>query len=135
VADLEARARVLRLNTEDIDDRRDTMPENLYLVLSKPPEGVPSQEYDRWYHHHVRENIVSPGFLSARRFSIDPSFDEPVSFSHLALYEYEGDMSVWRKDLSRRIETGEIVLPKWFDGIRFSSWNCLPLEDRVEPAR
>jgi len=111
------------------------MPENLYLVLSKPPERVSAEEYDGWYHNHVRENMVSPGFLSARRFSLEPSFDEAVPYSHLALYDYEGDMSVWRTDLTKRIETGEIVLPEWFGGIRFSSWNCLPLEGRVEPAR
>jgi hypothetical protein len=111
------------------------MPDNLYLVLSKPPDGVSAEEYDRWYHHHVRENIVSPGFVSARRYAIEPTQEEPVRLSHLALYEYEGDMSVWRTDLTRRIEAGEIVLPEWFGGIRFSSWNCIPLEDRVEPVR
>ena len=82
------------------------MAPNLYLVFSKPPEGLPPEEYDRWYDLHVRENIVSPGFASARRYELEPSRDEPVVFSHLALYEYEGDMSTWRTDLTRRIETG-----------------------------
>ena len=68
------------------------MPDNLYLVLSKPPEGVSAEEYDRWYHHHVRENILSPGFLNARRFSLDPAYDETVRFSHLAAYEYEEEV-------------------------------------------
>src|SRR2546428_13282 len=98
------------------------MPDNLYLVFSKPPEELSAAEYDRWYDHHVRENIVSPGFFSARRFAIQPAREEPVAFSHLALYEYGGEMSRWRTDLTRRIETGEIVLPEWFGGIRFSSW-------------
>jgi hypothetical protein len=111
------------------------MRENLYLVLSKPPEGLSPEEYDRWYDLHVRENIVSPGFLSAKRFAIEPSQDEAVRFSHLALYEYEGDMSTWRTDLTRRIETGDVVLPEWFPGIRFSSWAALPLSDRIEPVR
>jgi hypothetical protein len=111
------------------------MRENLYLVLSKPPEGLAPEEYDRWYDLHVRENIVSPGFLSARRFALDPSRDEPVGYSHLALYEYEGDMSVWRGDLTRRIESGDVVLPEWFPQIRFSSWSALPLSDRIEPVR
>ena len=112
------------------------MPDNLYLVFSKPPEGVSTQEYDRWYHHHVRENIVSPGFLSAQRFALEPVPEKPpMPFSHLALYEYAGDMSVWRTDLTRRIEAGEIVLPEWFPKIHFGSWNCLPVDDRAEPVR
>jgi hypothetical protein len=111
------------------------MPDNLYLVLSKPPEHVSPEEYDRWYHHHVRENILSPGFRSASRFSLDPARDESVPFSHLALYEYEGEMSVWRTDLTKRIESGEIVLPEWFPEIRFSSWDCRPLEGPVQPER
>ena len=111
------------------------MSRNLYLVLSKPPDGLPPEEYDRWYDLHVRENIVSPGFLSAKRYAIEPSREEAVRYSHLALYEYEGDMSVWREDLTRRIETGDVVLPEWFSGISFSSWSAQPIGDRVEPVR
>jgi hypothetical protein len=111
------------------------MAPNLYLVLSKPPEELPADEYDRWYDLHVRENIVSPGFASARRYALEPSRDEAIQFSHLALYEYEGDMSIWRTDLTRRIEAGEVVLPEWFPQIRFSSWSALPLSDRIEPVR
>jgi hypothetical protein len=111
------------------------MSTNLYLVFSKPPDGVSPGEYDRWYHAHVRENIVSPGFLSARRFSIEPVPEETVPFDHLALYEYEGDMGTWRTDLTKRIDTGDIVLPDWFPRIRFGSWNCSPIDDRAEPVR
>ncbi len=111
------------------------MPENLYLVFSKPPETVSAADYDRWYAEHVRENIRSPGFLSARRYALEPSQAERVAFSHLALYEYEGETSRWRADLTRRIETGEIVLPDWFGGIQFSSWSCRPIEGPVLPER
>ena len=44
------------------------MSKSLYLVFSKAPEGVTSDEYDRWYHGHVRENIETKGFLSAERY-------------------------------------------------------------------
>jgi len=111
------------------------MADNLYLVFSKPPEGVSAEEYDRWYDLHVRENIVSPGFLSARRFEVTPARDAPAEFSHLALYEYAGDMSIWRTDLTRRIDSGEIVLPEWFPQIGFGSWSARPLTDRIEPER
>lgn len=111
------------------------MPRNLYLVFSKPPEGLPEAEYLAWYDAHARENIVSPGFLSATRYAVRPAREEPVPFSHLALYEYEGEASAWRADLTRRIEAGEIVLPEWFGEITFGSWECAPLGDRVEPER
>jgi hypothetical protein len=108
--------------------------ENLYLVFSKPPDGVSAAEYDRWYDLHVRENIVSPGFVSARRFEVTPAREE-TPFTHLALYEYAGELSVWRTDLTRRIESGEIVLPDWFPQITFGSWSARPLTGRIEPVR
>lgn len=111
------------------------MPPNLYLVFSKPPDSVSAEEYDRWYDLHVRENIVSPGFLSAQRYAITPARDAPVPFSHLALYEYEGELSTWRTDLDRRLATGEITLPEWFPQITFGSWDCRPLTDRILPER
>ena len=110
--------------------------DNLYLVFSKPPEGVSKEEYDRWYHAHVRENIVSPGFVSARRFALESvPQGPPIPFSHLALYEYEGSMSTWRTDLTRRIEVGDVVLPEWFPQITFGSWSCTPIDERSEPVR
>ena len=111
------------------------MADNRYLVFSKPPDRVSASEYDRWYDLHVRENIVSPGFLSASRFSVSPATGTPGPFTHLALYEYEGDMQTWRTDLTARIESREIVLPEWFGEITFGSWDCLPLSDRIEPVR
>jgi hypothetical protein len=107
---------------------------NLYLVFSKPPEGVSAEEYDRWYDLHVRENIVSPGFVSARRYEAARARDE-TPFTHLALYEYEGDLGTWRTDLTRRIESGEIVLPEFFPQITFGSWSAEPLTGRIEPVR
>lgn len=108
---------------------------NRYLVFSKPPEGLSASEYDRWYDLHVRENIVSPGFVSARRFAVTPATGTPGPFTHLALYEYAGEMSTWRTDLTARIESREIVLPDWFPEIQFGSWDCRPLSGLIEPVR
>ena len=44
-------------------------------MFSKAPEGVTSDEYDRWYHGHVRENIETKGFLSAERYALKPAAD------------------------------------------------------------
>jgi hypothetical protein len=111
------------------------MPKNLYLVFSKPPESVSEVDYHRWYDLHARENIVSLGFLSAQRFAVRAVPDGSAPFTHLALYEYEGEMSGWRTDLTRRIEAGEIVLPEFFADIHFGSFDCTPLGGRVEPVR
>jgi hypothetical protein len=111
------------------------MPDNVYLVFSRPPEDLPPDEYDRWYDLHIRENIVSPGFVSAQRFAVRPVRETPVAYSHLALYSYRGEMGSWRTDLDARLDRGEIVLPDWFDGIRFSTWDGVPLTDRIQPER
>ena len=127
------------------------MSHSLYLILSKPPAEISPDEYERWYHHHVRENIVVPGFLGAQRFAIERvmagslvapgRFEQtsdqpaaPINFTHLAAYEYTGDIQKLRAALFKRIEAGEAPLPKWFRQIEFETWNCRPIEERVEPA-
>jgi hypothetical protein len=110
-------------------------PPNIYLAFSKPPSDVSKDEFNRWYDFHARENIRSPGFVSAQRYELKATRDAPVAFSHLALYEYTGDWSVWRADLDRRLETGDIALPDWFSRVDYGSWACVPLTDRITPDR
>jgi hypothetical protein len=124
------------------------MSPNLYLVFSEPPADVPPELYDRWYHHHIRENVLVPGFVGAQRFSVEPvmagqrtapgTFEratpEGGSFSRLGVYEYEGNIDQLRNHLFERIEAGDTPLPSWFDRIRFMTWTCTPLEERVEPS-
>ena len=108
------------------------MSKSLYLVFSKPPESVTSEEYDRWYHDHVRENIETKGFLSAERYALKAGRPTGVDFRHLAVYEYTGDYQALREDLERRIEAGKIVLPEWFPQIQFGSWECRAIDERAE---
>jgi hypothetical protein len=108
---------------------------NLYLVFSKPPDGMAAADYDRWYHEHVRENIETPGFLSGSRFALEQARGEGPGFSHLALYEYEGDYDPIRRGLEERIERRDIVLPDWFGQITFGAWRCAPVDERAVPAR
>jgi hypothetical protein len=108
---------------------------NLYLVFSKPPEEISAHAYDEWYERHAAENIESPGFLNARRFALTPAVGTPGAFTHLAVYEYEGEMERWRVDLNRRIESGDIVLPDWFKRIDFGSWDCSPRSGLLQPSR
>jgi hypothetical protein len=126
------------------------MSKSVYLVFSKPPDDLPAEEYERWYHHHVRENIVVPGFVSAERLAVQPvisgtrvapgkfesesgAADGSVPFSHLAMYEYEGSIEQIRAALFERIQSGEAPLPTWFDRIRFATWNCSSIEGRITP--
>jgi hypothetical protein len=107
---------------------------NLYLVLSAPPEGVSAETYDTWYHHHIRENLEAPGFVAGQRFRLTPAVAKSgpaPAHTHLALYEYEGELARWRTDLETRIASGDIVLPPWFDRIGFGSWECDPVDERV----
>ena len=107
---------------------------NMYLVFSAPPEGVSPEEYDRWYHHHIRENLEAPGFVAGQRFRLTPAVtkDGPAApHSHLALYEFEGPLERWRENLESRITSGNIVLPEYFPQIRFGSWECTPVDERV----
>ena len=130
------------------------MPKQLYLVFSKRPAGVSEEEYDRWYHHHVRENVEVPGFVAGERFAatlvmsgsrtapgrftsdsgpgrVEPSLD----FGHVAMYEFEGDIDELRQTLFERIESGGTVLPGWFDEIQFMTWTFVAVDERVRPAR
>jgi hypothetical protein len=112
-----------------------TVATNLYLVLSKRPEAISAQDYDRWYEAHAQENIESPGFLNARRFKITPQRGSEGPFEHLAVYEYEGTQEQWRSDLNGRIESGDIKLPEWFPQITFGAWDCEPVSGLLKPAR
>lgn len=108
---------------------------NLYLVLSERPDGVSRDEFDQWYAGHAQENIESPGFVSAQRYNVRPvAAGEPVGFEkHLAVYEYAGEMSKWRTDLSARLQSGAVELPEWFPGIGFTSWTCNPKGGLLRP--
>jgi hypothetical protein len=105
---------------------------NVYLVFSSPPEGVSEEEYDRWYHDHIRENLEAPGFVAGQRFRLTPARGSEETHTHLAYYEFEGDISRWRDNLDSRIKSGDIVLPEFFPRINFGSWECTPIDERVE---
>jgi hypothetical protein len=127
------------------------MSKRLYMVFSKPPDDVSEEEYDRWYHHHVRENVVVPGFLGGQRFAVnqviagsrvapgrfesDNGSADSSPFTHLAMYEYEGTIDELRAALFERIDSGQTVLPPWFDRIRFMTWDCEAIDDHVDPGR
>jgi hypothetical protein len=124
------------------------MPDNVYAVFSKPPEGVSWGEYNAWYDLHARENVQTPYFTGVQRYQVEPivvgsgvgskrSSVDPgaVRYQHLALFEFQGNIADVRAHLNSRVEAGEIVLPEWFMRVPFSTWSCSPLGDRILPIR
>jgi len=111
------------------------MANNLYLVFSEWPDGLDRSEFHAWYAEHAQENIESPDFVSAQRYSVrNVAGAGEVGYErHLAVYEYEPPMSKWRTDLSARLESGEVELPDWFGRIGFTSWNCTPTGPKLRP--
>jgi len=113
------------------------MSTNLYLVYSQKPEWVSRDDYHSWYVDHAQENIESAGFTSAQRYVVREVQNGRAvgGEQHLCVYQYEGEMSTWREDLTRRIQSGDIVLEDWHHDIAFRSWDCHPVGDLLEPTR
>jgi hypothetical protein len=70
--------------------------------------------------------------------------DVPVSYRYMALYEIEGDPEQLLVEMKRlslgtrdsyadRKAAGDDgpTLPAWWDEIRFASWNCIAMGERV----
>ncbi len=124
------------------------MARNLHMVMSQPPAGVTEAEFDEWYEAHLPEILAVPGFVSVRRFRLEPVVqdpDAPIPFGFLALYEVEGDpaaavaalaeRSLGTKDSYAELKDGDATgpaLPSWWDGVRFASWNCVAIGDRLD---
>jgi hypothetical protein len=119
----------------------------LQIVLSRRPDDATEEEFDTWYDQHLREILAIPGFVSARRFRIEPvvGADGPLAaFTHIAVYEVEGGFDdLLRAMADMHLDTADAYveykhldptpppLPPWWDAIRFASFNCSALGDTV----
>jgi hypothetical protein len=77
-----------------------------------------------------------PGFVSARRYRLDPVVDD-LGFGYLTVYEVEGDpgeavAALERAGLDSKDSYVEkpdtLPVPPWFERIRFASANATALE-------
>lgn len=110
------------------------MSDNIHLVYSRRPDSISAADYDAWYHAHLDEILVVPGFVSAQRYALSPEVtdaDTRTSFTHLSLYELSGTVEDAITALDEEIASGRMQLPDWFDEIRFASWNGEPVGPRV----
>jgi hypothetical protein len=120
---------------------------NLQIVFSRFPDDVDEDDFNAWYDAHLGEILSIPGFVSAQRYRLEPVVvddDVPVRYRYLALYEIEGDPEQVLVEMERRRfgtrdsyadrkaeGDGGPVLPAWWDDVRFASWNCIAIGERV----
>jgi hypothetical protein len=120
---------------------------NLQIVFSRFPEDVTEDQFNEWYDAHLPEILSIPGFVSAQRYRLDPVVvddDVPVRYRFMALYEIEGDpdalleemqkMSLGTRDSYadlKAVDDSGPALPSWWDEVRFASWNCIAMGERV----
>jgi len=121
---------------------------HLHIVFAQPPDGISDEEFNRWYDAHVPEILSVPSFRSCRRYALDPVVTDdtaPRGFRYLAVYEVEGDPAAAVAELERvglgskdsyadlkEVDAGSLELPAWWGDVRFASWNCVSLGDRVD---
>jgi len=108
--------------------------ENVYLVFSKPPEGLSADEYGRWYEGHVQDILTVEGFAAARRFNLEVIRGDtsPTMYPHLSLYAFDGDAREAMSRLAAATESGAVPRPDWFGSIRFASFYGWALEGPID---
>jgi hypothetical protein len=120
---------------------------NLQIVFSYVPDGVTDEEFGEWYDAHLPEILSIPGFVSAQRYRLEPVVTddtEPLSYRYLALYEVDRDPESLLEEMAKlrlgnidsyaerkSIDSSGPPLPAWWDRVRFASWNCIALGERI----
>ncbi len=118
------------------------------IVFSRRPDGVSGEEFNHWYHAYIPEILAVPGFVSARRYRIEPVIcgteatapwdDIPffeIDDKPAAAIEEQKKLGLNPKESCVKLENEDRngpALPEWWDDVRFASWNCVALGDRVE---
>lgn len=110
------------------------MSKNLHLVFNRPPTGLSDEEFNQWALFHFQEVLAVPGWVSARRFRLEPDVQPPVPipFPFMSLYELEGDPVKAVDDMHK----AHYDFPDWFAQAQaencFAGWNCIAIGDRVD---
>jgi hypothetical protein len=120
---------------------------DLQIVFSRFPDSVDEDDFNEWYDAHLPEILSIPGFVSAQRYRLDPVVvddDAAVTYRYVAVYEIEGDPDQLLEEMKKlslgtrdsyadRKAAGDVgpELPPWWDEVRFASWNCIAMGERV----
>jgi hypothetical protein len=98
----------------------------LWLVFTKPVPGR-EDEYDKWYDEvHLPDVAAVPGVRAAQRYTLGPErrdLSVEPEFRHLAVYEIDGDPEEVFPEITRRIESGAMVLAEALD--RPKTWQSV----------
>jgi hypothetical protein len=107
--------------------------ESVYLVFSKPPEGMSLEAFGEWYEQHVRDILTVDGFVAARRFGFQVIRGDtsPTMYQHLSLYVIEGDPHAAMERLAQATNVS-VPIPDWFDSGRWASFYGDPLEGPID---
>jgi hypothetical protein len=120
---------------------------NLQIVFSTPGDAVSDEEFDTWYEAHLDEILTIPGFFSAQRYALQPAVTDPATpmpWRRMVLYEVDDDTAALMQAMQdtnlvsadsyeARKEAGDDGprLPRWWDDVRFASFNCIALGQPV----
>jgi hypothetical protein len=102
----------------------------LYLAFANPVDGREAEFLDWYEHTHVPDLLATPGFVSARRFALDPGsatvFPPPLQ-RYLVIYELDGDFEAAMGNIAARVESGAITLTDSMDmaSVAMSFWQPL----------
>jgi hypothetical protein len=123
------------------------MAQNLQIVFARIPAEVDEDEFNAWYDAHLSEILSIPGFVSAQRYRLESvvvDSEQPVSYRYLSVYEIEGDPDRLLAEMERvnlgtadayrerkAVDASGPELPEWWNKVRFASWNCLAIGERV----
>ena len=121
---------------------------NLQIVFSTPGDSVSDEEFDAWYEEHLDEILSIPGFHSAQRYALQPAVVDaelPMPWRRMVVYEVDDDTAALMRAMEEtnlvsadsyedRKEAGDDgpALPAWWAQVRFASYNCIAIGDRVQ---
>lgn len=124
------------------------MPQQLQIVFSDPGDGVSDEEFDRWYEAHLQEILAIPGFRAAQRYQLQPQVVDgatQVPSRRVVVYEVDRDAEALTAEMERmnlrdagsyeelkQTDADGPALPEWWSQVRFASWHCVPVGERVE---
>jgi hypothetical protein len=120
---------------------------NLQIVFSTPGDSVTDEEFDAWYEEHLDEILSIPGFHSAQRYALQPAVVDaqlPMPWRRMVVYEVDDDTAALMRAMEEtnlvsadsyedRKEAGDDgpALPAWWGQVRFASYNCIALGEKV----
>ena len=122
------------------------MTKYVHLVFSDPPDHVSDAEYNDWYDAHVQEILAVDGWVSATRYRIDAvvGASDTGGYRYLSLYELDrppaeavANLEAANMDSAdsyvekKQDDAGALALPPWFTDVRFGSWNCTQVGERI----